>query len=465
MARSRKPRTLAPTDALDLAYGALAQNDPEDCLRRAIPALDDEGAGAPALDAVARAAVALGSMHLARTAFTAAAKALALQGLGSHAMAAAVSVRRLSGTDTALETVARSLAADVSRVVETSVLPPPLTSVPVGSLDASMSREALLAQAQRAVDAALLALPDELPARRAHALWSALTTQELVRFGRVLNVRLVPAGDTVIREGEHGGSVYVVARGEVRVARQSPTLRIVDDGSETEGRPSSAAGPIPLPEDHEELAVLGAESVLGEMALLTAAPRAASAQATRATLLVELDPDALAAAVADAPALGEALAAWGRRRLVINLLRTASLLKSVPASEREPLAQAFEPRRYEPGEVLFSQGSDPQGLYLLASGRVDVLRHEGEAETLIASVGPGGCVGEISLLLRRPTSATVVATEPTVALLLGAEHFMQVVRKHPALLASLYDLAVHRAEELISVLDADSEAADDLVLL
>lgn len=463
MARARKVRPLAPTDALDHAYAALVQNDPEACLRRAIPALDDEGAGAPALDAVARAAVALGSMHLARTAFTAAARALALQGMVTHALAAAVSARRLSGSDAALESVARCLSFDAPREPgAVSIPPPPLTSEPVAPLDASVHREALLARAQAAVDAALAADDAPLPPRRRHALWGALRGDELVRLGRVLDVRLVPAGATVIREGEHDGSVYVVARGEVRVARQSPTLKIVNEVDDTEARLSA---PVALPDDHEELAVLGAEAVLGEMALLTAAPRAASAQATRATLLVEINPDALAAAVADAPALGEALAAWGRRRLVSNLLRTATLLRPVPPSERASLAEAFEPRRYEAGEVLFAQGSEPQGLFLLASGQVDIVRSEGDSETRIASVGPGGCVGEVSLVLRRPTSATVIAVEPTVALLLDAEHFMGVVRRHPALFATLYELAVQRAEELISLLEAPAEDADDLVLV
>jgi len=463
MARARKARPLAPTDALDHAYAALVQNDPEACLRRAIPALVDEGAGAPALDAVARAAVALGSMHLARTAFTAAARALALQGMVTHALAAAVSARRLSGSDEALESVARSLSLDAPRDPSAvSIPPPPLASEPVAPLDADVHREALIARAQAAVDAALGAADGPLPPRRRHALWGALRGDELVRLGRVLDVRLVPAGATVIREGEHDGSVYVVARGEVRVARQSPTLKIVHEVDDTEARLSA---PVALPDDHEELAVLGAEAVLGEMALLTAAPRAASAQATRATLLVEINADALAAAVADAPALGEALAAWGRRRLVSNLLRTATLLRPVPPSERASLAEAFEPRRYEAGEVLFAQGGEPQGLYLLASGKVDIVRTEGDSETRIASVGPGGCVGEVSLVLRRPTSATVIAVEPTVALLLDAEHFMGVVRRHPALFATLYELAVQRAEELISLLEAPAEDADDLVLV
>lgn len=463
MARARKVRPLAPTDALDHAYAALVQNDPEASLRRAIPALEDVGAGAPAFDAVARAAVALGSMHLARTAFTAAARALALQGLVTHALAAAVSARRLSGSDEALTLVARSLSLDAPRSPDDPGLaPPPLASEPVAPIGPHVPRAALLARAQAAVDAALATPEAPLPPCRRHALWGALRDDELVRLGRVLDVRLVPAGATVLREGDQGGSVYVVARGEVRVARKSPTLQIVHEVDDTAAR---ASAPVPMPDDHEELAVLGADAVLGEMALLTAAPRTASAQATRATLLVEMDPDALAAAVADAPALGEALAAWGRRRLVSNLLRTATLLRPVPPAERPSLAEGFEPRRFGAGEVLFAQGSEPQGLYLLASGKVDIVRSEGDGETRIASVGPGGCVGEVSLVLRRPTSATVIAVEPTVALLLDAGYFMGIVRKHPALFATLYELAVQRAEALISLLEAPAEDADDLVLV
>jgi hypothetical protein len=66
-----------------------AENRPEDCLRRAVPVLDDVGAGAPALDIVGRAAVSLGAMHVARSAFEVAARALANQGMASHAIAAA----------------------------------------------------------------------------------------------------------------------------------------------------------------------------------------------------------------------------------------------------------------------------------------------------------------------------------------------------------------------------------------
>ena len=74
-------------------------------------------------------------------------------------------------------------------------------------------------------------------------------------------------------------------------------------------------------------------------------------------------------------------------------------------------------------------------------------------------------MGEISLVLRRPTNATVIAVEPTVALVLAPENFMGIVRQHPALLSSLYELAVSREEELIQVTAQAAEDADDLVMV
>jgi CRP-like cAMP-binding protein len=56
----------------------------------------------------------------------------------------------------------------------------------------------------------------------------------------------------------------VVARGEVRIARK---VAASEAGAEEGDEP-------------EELAVLGAEAVFGEMALLTEAPRAASVHTT-----------------------------------------------------------------------------------------------------------------------------------------------------------------------------------------
>ena len=50
-------------------------------------------------------------------------------------------------------------------------------------------------------------------------------------------------------------------------------------------------------------------------------------------------------------------------------------------------------------------------------------------------------------MLRRPSSADVVAVHPTVTLHLASGKFMSLIREHPTILVELYDLAVKRDDE------------------
>lgn len=443
----KRSRPRAPTTALDQSVAALAQNDPDQCLRIAIPVLDDVGAGAPAIDIIGRAAVSVGAMGLARLAFETAARALALQGLAAHAVAAAIAVQRLSSKSDLLTELAGVFGADADRESDdVSVLPPPLASERVTELG-DVPRAELIALATKKIEALKAALPAKLPARARLPLWGALPRGAFERLAKAMEVRVFAPSHAAILEGERGGSVFVVARGEVRIARKA-----------AQGEEGAEEG--------EELAVLGAEAVFGEMALLTEAPRAASVHTTRASIVLEAPPPSLALAVKEVPSLGAELRAFSQQRLVQNLLRTAPLLREIPPGDREALAGAFAAREFAEGEVLFAQGSEASGLFLVASGRLEVRRREDDgSELVIGGIDPGGCVGEISLVLRRPTNATVIAVEPTVALVLAPENFMGIVRQHPALLSSLYELAVSREEELIQVTAQAAEEADDLVMV
>lgn len=457
----RAPRQRMPTTALDFSLAALAKNDPEACLRRAVPALEDVGAGASAADIVARAAVSLGNMKLARLGFETAARALALQGVASHAIAAALAVTKLTSSTDTLREIARVFGADAGRHGAVSVHPPPLWSDSVAELSKSTSREELFSLAEAGIKSLSKTLPGVLPARGRHALWGLLPTEEFVRFARSLEVRLCPSAAYVIRQGDRAGGVYIIARGEIRVARSSSqrsSMAPIELGLD--------AASEPLPEGLEELAVLGADAVFGEMALLTAEPRSANVITTRASLLLEASSTALETAEREVPELARMLLSFGRQRLIQNLLRTSPLLIGLSDEVRPGLAAAFETQSFTAGEELFPQGAEGVGLYLIASGRVEAIRSDEDTGPLVlGQVGAGGCVGEISMVLRRPTTAAVVAIEPTTALVLGQQHFISVAREHPALLASLYELAVSRDDIFRSVVGQAAESADDLVML
>jgi CRP-like cAMP-binding protein len=88
-------------------------------------------------------------------------------------------------------------------------------------------------------------------------------------------------------------------------------------------------------------------------------------------------------------------------------------------------------------------GSHNQRLYVVASGSCQVKN----GDQVMAVLGPGDGIGEMSLLARRPAHFDVVAVERTVALSLSREHFDEVAVNHPGLLAEVYKLLVQRESQ------------------
>lgn len=272
-------------------------------------------------------------------------------------------------------------------------------------------------------------------------LFSALSRAGLRALIEVFEVRVVAAGGVLIEEGSPGNEAFIVARGDLEVRRETA------DGERT------------------ILARLQNGQVFGEMALVSRAPRAASVVASRPSLVLAAPVEALEAVAARAPEVGEQLATFCRERMLQNLVRTSPMLSAVDPAERGSLVSRFETRTFEPGDALIRKGQPATGLYLIASGKVEVSTMEGGDRLQIATLGPGEVVGEVAMILRRPHSADVIAVFPSVTLHLSGAAFQEMLREHPTLLAQLYELAVKRDEETSSVVAQEAASADDMILL
>jgi cAMP-dependent protein kinase regulator len=271
-------------------------------------------------------------------------------------------------------------------------------------------------------------------------LFSDLEPASLRALVEKFEVMSVPKDALIIQEGDEGAEAYIVARGELEARR------VV--GSET-----------------TVLARLTAGALFGEMALLSRAPRAASVVACRPSILLVARKDALDEVAVEHPTVGTVLASHCQRRMVQNLVRTSAILRAVRAEERPALIERFVTRAFEPGDVLIEQGETAGGLHLIASGEVFVARQEGDETLVLAELGPGDIVGEVSLVLRKPSTARVTAKHATLCLHLPREDFLELIREHPAILGELYELAVRRDEETSTIVAQEVFDVDDNLLI
>jgi cAMP-dependent protein kinase regulator len=363
---------------------------------------------------------------------------------------AACSDLRTLGVDAGrhFDAIADAFAAGSPRFGEGGGLPPKLPHAddfhPLASV---LTGPALVGKATEIVHGAKRKLDEDLASRAEppviapQPLFSSIGRAGLRAMIEVFEVATVPQGTVVIEEGTGGAEAYIVARGELEVSRN------VESG------------------DKLLLARLTGGALFGEMALLSRAPRAASVIACRPSILLVGRKDALDAVAEREPEVAIELASHCRRRMVQNLVRTSPILSAVQPDERPALVERFETRVYEKGEKLISEGGNSTGLHLIASGEVAVVRVEAGEPFVLATLGPGDIVGEVALVLRRPSSADVVAVHPTVTLHLATEKFMSLIREHPTILAELYELAVKRDDETRSIVAQEAASADDYVLV
>lgn len=68
---------------------------------------------------------------------------------------------------------------------------------------------------------------------------------------------------------------------------------------------------------------------------------------------------------------------------------------------------------YKAGEVIFEEGYAADGVYLICSGKVNVVKKRAGKDIVLSSLGEGNIFGEMAFIDERPRSATVVATEDT----------------------------------------------------
>jgi CRP/FNR family cyclic AMP-dependent transcriptional regulator len=96
-------------------------------------------------------------------------------------------------------------------------------------------------------------------------------------------------------------------------------------------------------------------------------------------------------------------------------------------------------KEFAAGAILLSEGETSGQLYILAEGSVEILR----GDTRVAVVSePGAVFGEMSVLLKRPHTATVRTTSPVgVFVFEDAESFL---KSHPEIAFLLGRLLAER---------------------
>ncbi len=117
----------------------------------------------------------------------------------------------------------------------------------------------------------------------------------------------------------------------------------------------------------------------------------------------------------------------------LSPLREEVYLAAFPGAEDPDVASALKEAHFEsfaPGTSIIKQGDTADKFYVIAEGRVQVIRESSGGESkILAELGSGECFGEIGLLLGIPRTATVrvSSSSPVKTLTMPAPAFRKIV--------------------------------------
>jgi CRP-like cAMP-binding protein len=116
----------------------------------------------------------------------------------------------------------------------------------------------------------------------------------------------------------------------------------------------------------------------------------------------------------------------------IALLRRVPVFSTLSAEELAQVEQVAMPRRYDAGTVVFNEGDEGRTCYIVRSGRARAIQAHPDGRSItLAHFGPGDIFGELAMLDGERRSATVEATEDTVAIAILSDDMHRLLREHP----------------------------------
>jgi len=127
---------------------------------------------------------------------------------------------------------------------------------------------------------------------------------------------------------------------------------------------------------------------------------------------------------------------------------------------------------FQAGDLLFADGDECQGSYLILEGQVKVFKYaETGREQIMGMLGPGEYLAGVPAFDGRRYSANAVALEPLKVLFLPREPFLELLRRDPTLSFNLLTIFSHHLRrfaqliETLSLKEVSGRIATYLLLL
>ncbi|MBI4444071.1 MAG: cyclic nucleotide-binding domain-containing protein, partial [Acidobacteria bacterium] len=137
----------------------------------------------------------------------------------------------------------------------------------------------------------------------------------------------------------------------------------------------------------------------------------------------------------------------------VSLFLNREIIQKVPlfrtASEEfiRAIALEMQPVIFLPGDYILRAGDSGEEMFFISQGAVEVV--SADEQVVYATLAPGQFFGEMALILDQPRTASVRAVDYCDLYMLRKSSLERILLRHPAIAATITDIAKQRQEENI----------------
>lgn len=116
---------------------------------------------------------------------------------------------------------------------------------------------------------------------------------------------------------------------------------------------------------------------------------------------------------------------------VLNILRKIPVFDDLNRRELAAIERILHRREYSPDEIIFREGDPGAGMYIIETGRVDIVREPDKH--ILAELNDGEFFGELALLDDSPRTATALVKMPCKMLCFLQPDMLDLIERNPRL--------------------------------
>jgi CRP/FNR family transcriptional regulator, nitrogen oxide reductase regulator len=134
--------------------------------------------------------------------------------------------------------------------------------------------------------------------------------------------------------------------------------------------------------------------------------------------------------------------------LRLSILQQVPFFAGLSPAEIGAINKQFREYGFQPGETIYFSGETAVRLYVVASGRVKLLRHSASGQDVLLDIlQPGDYFGSLTLLAGDVYPDTAQAQTAVCVLSIQSENFRALLQQYPQAALAVLDITARRLQE------------------